>query len=90
MSSLLNIRPEYKVEVHDVIDEACCLVLECAASVLLAPGIILLIVGVLTSWFGVGAIVLLVCQILNLIEAVKLFKGDITTDAYGRTLYQEF
>lgn len=53
--------------------------------------IIMLIVGaVLTPVFGLGAIVIAVCEILNVIEAVKLFKGDITTDAYGRTLYQEF
>lgn len=52
---------------------------------------IMFIVGVLTSFiFGIGAIVLLVAEILNIIEAIKLFKGDITTDVYGRTLYPEF
>ncbi len=53
--------------------------------------IILFIVGLATSWiFGIGGIVILVCEILNVIEGVKLFKGDYPTDAYGRTLYQEF
>lgn len=52
---------------------------------------IMFIVGVLTSFiFGIGTIVLLIAEILNIIEAIKLFKGDITTDAYGRTLYPEF
>ncbi len=53
--------------------------------------IICFIVGaVLSPLFGIGAIVLCVCQIINLVEAVKLFKGDYQYDAYGRTLYQEF
>lgn len=53
--------------------------------------IILFIVGLATSWiFGIGGIVILVCEILNVIEGIKLFKGDYPTDAYGRTLYQEF
>ncbi len=53
--------------------------------------IILLIVGILTSWiFGLGGIALLIGQIINTVEAVKLFRGDYPTDAYGRPLYQEF
>ena len=53
--------------------------------------IIMLIVGIATSWiFGLGGIVIAVCQIINIVEAVKLFNGTITADAYGRTLYQEF
>ncbi len=53
--------------------------------------IILFVVGLLTSWiFGLGAIAVLVCQIINIVEAVKLFRGDYPVDAYGRTLYQEF
>ena len=53
--------------------------------------IIMLIVGIATSFiFGIGAIVIAVCQIINIVEGVKLFNGTITTDAYGRTLYQEF
>lgn len=53
--------------------------------------IIMLIVGICTSFiFGVGSILLLVLEIINIVEAVKLFKGDYPTDAYGRTLYQEF
>lgn len=53
--------------------------------------IIMFIVGVCTSWiFGLGGILILVVEIINLVEAVKLFKGDYPTDAYGRTLYQEF
>lgn len=53
--------------------------------------LILLVVGLATSLiFGIGSIVILVCEILNVIEGVKLFRGDYPTDAYGRTLYQEF
>ena len=53
--------------------------------------IILFVVGLATSWiFGLGAIAVVVCQIINIVEAVKLFRGDYPTDAYGRTLYQEF
>ncbi len=52
--------------------------------------IIMFIVGILTSWLFVGAVLILVVEIINIVEAVKLFKGDYPTDAYGRTLYQEF
>ncbi len=52
---------------------------------------IMLIVGAATSViFGLGAIVILVCQIINIVEAIKLFNGDYPTDAYGRELVQEF
>ena len=52
---------------------------------------ICLIVGTVTSClFGLGMIIISVCQIINIVEAIKLFKGDIQTDAYGRKLYLEF
>ncbi len=52
--------------------------------------LIMFIVGVFTSWLGVGAILIAVVEILNLIEAIKLFMGLYPVDEYGRTLYQEF
>ena len=53
--------------------------------------LIMLIVGCVGSvLFGLGAIVITACQIINIVEAVKLFKGDYPLDAYGRPLMQEF
>lgn len=53
--------------------------------------IIMLIVGIATSFlFGIGSIVITVSQIINMVEAVKLFKGSYPVDAYGRPLMQEF
>lgn len=51
---------------------------------------IMLIVGAVTSVIGVGVILIAVVQIINMVEAVNLFSGKITKDAYGRDLYQEF
>lgn len=52
---------------------------------------IMAIVGILTSFiFGIGSILLVIVEIINIVEAVKLFKGDITVDAKGRTLYPDF
>lgn len=52
---------------------------------------IMLIAGVAGSLvFGLGAIVILVCQIINFVEGVKLFAGEYPVDAYGRELVQEF
>lgn len=53
--------------------------------------IIMLVVGILTSViFGIGAVVITICEVINIVEAIKLFNGSITQDAYGRTLYMEF
>ena len=53
--------------------------------------LILTIVGFAASFiFGIGMIVVTICQIINIVEAVKLFRGDYPTDAYGRPLLQEF
>lgn len=52
---------------------------------------IMLIAGAAGSLvFGLGAIVILVCQIINFVEGVKLFAGEYPVDAYGRELVQEF
>lgn len=52
---------------------------------------IMLIVGAATSViFGLGVIVLAVCEIINFVQAIKLFNGDYPVDAYGRELLQEF
>lgn len=52
---------------------------------------IMLIAGAAGSaLFGLGAIVILVCQIINFVEAVKLFAGKYPTDSFGRELVQEF
>ncbi len=53
--------------------------------------IIMFIVGICTSWiFGIGAILLLIVEIINMVEAVKLFSGSTKFDAYGRPLMAEF
>lgn len=52
--------------------------------------IIMLIVGAVTAFLGVGVILIAVVEIINLVEAIKLFSGKTTKDAYGRDLYQEF
>lgn len=53
--------------------------------------IIMFIVGAVTSFlFGIGAILIAIVSIINLIEGVKLFKGEYPVDSYGRKLYQEF
>lgn len=52
--------------------------------------IIMLIVGAVTSFIGVGAILIAITAIINLVECIKLFKGEYTVDSYGRKLYQEF
>lgn len=39
---------------------------------------------------GLGTIVLLVCIIINIVEAVKLFEGKYPVDSFGRELVQEF
>ncbi len=52
---------------------------------------IMLIAGAAGSLvFGLGTIVILVCQIINFVEGVKLFAGEYPVDAYGRELVQEF
>ena len=52
--------------------------------------LILFFVGVFTSWLAVGTVLILIVEILNLVEAIKLFKGDYPVDEYGRKLYLEF
>lgn len=39
---------------------------------------------------GLGTIVILVCQIINIVEAIKLFAGKYPVDSFGRELVQEF
>ena len=52
---------------------------------------IMLIVGACTSvLFGIGAILITIVTIINMVEAVKLFAGKYPVDAYGRPLALEF
>lgn len=52
--------------------------------------IIMLIVGAVTSFIGIGALLIAITEIINIVECVKLFKGEYALDSYGRKLYQEF